>query len=104
MSGLPRLYVQFRDENPEVAEAYDRLGGAVHRAGPLDEKTRALIKIALATGAGLEGAVHAHVRKALDLGLTRDEITHTIVLALTTLGWPTMHAAWTWANDIFEDR
>jgi 4-carboxymuconolactone decarboxylase len=104
MSELPRLYVKFRDENPEVAEAYDRLGGAVHEAGPLDEKTRALVKIALATGAGLEGAVHAHVRKALELGLTREEITHAIVLALTTLGWPTMHSAWTWANDIFEGR
>jgi 4-carboxymuconolactone decarboxylase len=104
MSELPRLYVKFRDENPEVADAYDHLGGAVHGAGPLDEKTRALVKIALATGAGLEGAVHAHVRKGLDLGLTREEITHAIVLALTTLGWPTMHSAWTWANDIFEGR
>jgi 4-carboxymuconolactone decarboxylase len=104
MSELPRLYVKFRDENPEIADAYEALGGAVHQAGPLDERTRALVKIALATGAGLEGAVHAHVRKALALGLTREEITHAIILALTTLGWPRMHAAWTWANDIFEGR
>jgi 4-carboxymuconolactone decarboxylase len=104
LTKLPRLYVKFRDENPEIAERYHDLGDAVHRAGPLDEKTRALIKIALSTGAGLEGAVHAHVRKALALGLTREEITHTIILALTTLGWPTMHSAWTWANDIFEGR
>jgi 4-carboxymuconolactone decarboxylase len=102
MSELPRLYVKFRDENPEIADAYEKLGGAVHGAGPLDERTRALVKVALATGAGLEGAVHSHVRKAVALGLTRDEINHAIILALTTLGWPRMHSAWTWANDVFE--
>jgi 4-carboxymuconolactone decarboxylase len=103
MSELPRLFVKFREENPEITAAYEKLGDTVHRSGPLDERTRALVKISLVAGAGLEGAVHAHVRKALARGVTRDEIIHAIVLALPTLGWPRMHAAWTWANDVFED-
>jgi alkylhydroperoxidase/carboxymuconolactone decarboxylase family protein YurZ len=101
---LPRLYVMFRDDHPEIAEAFDALGSAAHEEGPLDERSRALVKLSLAVGAGLEGAVHAHVRKALDRGLTREEIVHAIVLALPTLGWPRMHSAWTWARDIFEGR
>ncbi len=103
MTDLPRLYVEFKDEHPEIAEAFDRLGSAAHEDGPLDERTRALVKLSLSVGAGLEGAVHAHVRKALERGVTREEIDHAIVLALPTLGWPRMHRAWTWARDIFEE-
>ena len=104
MSELPRLYVMFRDDHPEIAEAFDALGSAAHENGPLDERSRALVKLSLAVGAGLEGAVHAHVRKCLDRGLSREEIVHAIILALPTLGWPRMHSAWTWARDIFEGR
>ncbi len=104
MEELPRLFKKFKEQNPEITEAYEKLGATVHNTGPLDERTRALIKIALSTGAGLEGAVHAHVRRALAAGVTKEEILHSIFLALPTLGWPRMHAAWTWANDIFEDR
>lgn len=104
MSELPRLYVEFRKDHPDIAEAFDALGSATHDGGPLDERSRALVKLSLAVGAGLEGAVHAHVRKALQRGLTREEIVHAILLALPTLGWPRMHSAWTWARDIFEGR
>lgn len=104
MEDLPRLFKKFKEENPEITEAYENLGGIVHNAGPLDEKTRALIKIALSAGAGLEGAVHAHVRRALAAGVTKEEILHAVFLALPTLGWPRMHAAWTWANDIINEQ
>ena len=53
----------FCDEN---IEAYEKMGDAVHTSGPLDDKSRALIKLALSAGAGLEGAVHSHTRKALE--------------------------------------
>jgi AhpD family alkylhydroperoxidase len=49
------------------------MGDAVHRSGPLDEKTRALIKLAISTGARLEGAVHSHTRKAVQTGATKEE-------------------------------
>lgn len=104
MEDLPRLFKRFKEENPHITEAYETLGTVVHNAGPLDDKTRALIKIALSTGAGLEGAVHAHVRRAIASGVSRDEILHTIFLALPTLGWPRMHQAWTWANDILDEQ
>ncbi|MCQ3980271.1 MAG: carboxymuconolactone decarboxylase family protein, partial [Anaerolineae bacterium] len=75
-------------------------GAAVHAAGPLDEKSRALVKLALAVGAQREGAAHAHVRKLVELGVSADEIRQVALLAIPTLGFPTTMAALTWIEDI----
>ena len=102
MAHLPSAYTRFREEFPEVAAQYDALGDAAHSAGPLDDKTRQLVKLALAVGAQLEGATHAHVRRALDMGISPDEIRHVTLLALTTLGFPVTIKAYTWINDILD--
>jgi 4-carboxymuconolactone decarboxylase len=100
MNTTPQAHDNFMDEFPDVAAAYHQLGMAVHQAGPLDDKTRRLTKLALAIGARHEGAVHAHTRRALEAGCTRDEIKHVVALAATTLGMPNAVAAFTWVNDI----
>jgi len=41
---LPNAYEEFQRKYLTVWQAYDRLGAAAHAAGPLDEKTRALVK------------------------------------------------------------
>lgn len=99
MAKLPKRFQKFKADFPNAAAAYEALGNAVHSAGPLNEKTRALIKIGISTGARLEGAVHSHVRKALDVGATPDEIRHAVLLALPTIGLPSMMAALSWAED-----
>jgi len=100
MPQIPESYSRFRETYSEVWQAYDRLGAAVHGAGSLDEKQRALVKLGQAIGVQQEGAVHAHVRKALDVGLSTDEIRHAVLLAIPTLGFPAAMAALTWAEDI----
>ncbi len=102
MSQLPQAYRNFQEKYADVWQAYDQLGAAVHAAGPLDEKTRALIKLALAIGAQKEGAVHAHVRKLLALEVSADEIRHVVLLAIPTLGFPATMAALTWVEDILD--
>jgi AhpD family alkylhydroperoxidase len=102
MSQLPEPFMDFKENYPEIWQAYDQLGAAVHGGGPLDEKTRGLIKLALAVGAQREGAVHAHVRKLLDAGVTSDEIRHVVLLAIPTLGFPASMAALTWVDDILD--
>lgn len=104
MTKIPQRYMKFKEEYPEIAEAYDKMGDAVHTAGPLDDKSRALIKLALSTGAGMEGAVHSHTRKALEKGLTKEEIRQTVLLALPTIGLPKMMAALSWIEDILNDK
>lgn len=104
MSEKPKRFQKFLDTFPVAAHAYEELNQAVHTSGPLDEKTRALIKLAISTGAKLEGAVHSHTRKALKSGCTPEEITHTVMLALPTLGLPSTIAAWSWVDDILEGK
>ena len=96
----PKRFQAFIKEHPEIADAYDALGKAVHEAGPLNDKTRALVKLGISTGARLEGAVHSHVRKALAAGATPREIRHAVLLALPTIGLPSMMAALSWIDDV----
>lgn len=92
------------EKYPDVAKGYEALGDAVHKAGPLEEKTRALVKLGISTGARLEGAVHAHARKALAAGVTADEMRHAVILSLPTIGLPSMMAAMSWIDDVIEDE
>jgi hypothetical protein len=45
MEQLPKSYQQFSEQFPDVIQAYSDLGKAVHQSGPLDRKTRELIKL-----------------------------------------------------------
>ena len=100
MSDKPKAHQQFMTEFPAIADAYHQLASACHDSGPLDDKTRQLVKLALAIGLGHEGAVHAHARRALESGISPAEIKHVVTLAVTTLGMPNAVAAYTWVNDI----
>jgi len=100
MSDKPQAHNQFMTEFPAIAAAYEQLAAAAHDNGPLDEKTRQLVKLALAIGMGHEGAVHAHTRRSLAAGISPAEIKQVVTLAVTTLGMPNTIAAFTWVNDI----
>lgn len=96
---LPKPVEDFKNEYKEVWENFVRLGDSCHDAGPLDEKTRRLVKLALAVGAGLEGAVHSAVRNARERGVTPEELRQVAVLGITTLGFPATMRALTWIYD-----
>ncbi|HUP37406.1 MAG TPA: carboxymuconolactone decarboxylase family protein [Candidatus Limnocylindria bacterium] len=104
MRELPKPFRQFTGENPAVARAYEALGEACAKAGPLDERTRELVKLGLAIGARLEGAVHSHARRALAAGATSTQIRHVVTLAATTVGFPTTVAAYTWVEEVLAKR
>jgi 4-carboxymuconolactone decarboxylase len=101
---LPGGFEQFKLDFPEVFKGYDAMGRAAHEAGPLDAKSRELVKLGLAIGARLEGATHSHVRKALQAGASPAEVRHATVLALSTLGLPTTVMALTWVDDVLAGR
>ena len=100
---IPKRFKKFTQDYPDVARAYEQLGDEVHAAGPLDEKTRALVKLAISVGARLEGAVHSHVRKAVNTGATAAELRHVALLALPTIGLPSMMAALSWVDDVLSE-
>jgi alkylhydroperoxidase/carboxymuconolactone decarboxylase family protein YurZ len=92
----------FSERYPDVWNAYAALGKAAAEAGPLDARTRRLVKLALAVGARSEGAVHSHARQGKDQGLPPEELRQVAALAITTLGLPAAIAAFSWINDILE--
>ncbi len=100
MPKLPKAFEQFKAEYPEVFAAYQRLGDVTLEAGPLDGKTRELVKLGISLGAGMEGAAHSHGRRAREQGATPEEMRHVALLALTTLGFPTMMRGLLWVEDV----
>jgi 4-carboxymuconolactone decarboxylase len=102
MGYLPDVYQSFNRDHPELARLYGELAEQCHEAGPLDDRTRRLVKLGIAVGLNAEGAVRSHTRRALEAGIPAAEIEHVIVLALTTAGFPTMIAAYKWAHEVME--
>jgi 4-carboxymuconolactone decarboxylase len=101
---LPTTYRAFRETYPDVAIALDRLGQATDAAGPLDERTRRLVHLAIAVGALAEGAVRSNTRRALDAGATVEEIRQVALLAITTAGFPTAIAGTSWIEEVLTQR
>jgi hypothetical protein len=63
MAEFPKSFRQFTGEHAAVASACKALGEGCAKAGPLDERTRELVKLGIAGGGRLEGAVHSHARR-----------------------------------------
>ena len=97
---LPAAAASIANDFPDVWAGYSQLGAACAAAGNLDEKTRRLVKVALAIGAASEGATHSHVRRALEAGIDGTDIKQVAMLAVPTLGFPRAVAALTWIEDI----
>ncbi|GMR05182.1 MAG: carboxymuconolactone decarboxylase family protein [Thermodesulfobacteriota bacterium] len=102
-NGLPEFYEKVKEKYPEIWEKYRDLGAALGEFPGVNPKTQHLVKLAIAVGAGSEGALHSHVRRARDAGVSDDEIRHTALLAITTIGWPRAMAALSWIEDLLND-
>jgi 4-carboxymuconolactone decarboxylase len=100
----PDFYQRAKQQYPQVFQSYEALSAATRSAGPLDERTAALVKLGLSLGAALEGAAHSAARKALAAGCKPEELRHAALLATTTLGFPAMMRARAWVEDVLERR
>ncbi len=99
---IPEWYLSLKEKHESYISALDELGRVIRQEGPLDEKTTHLIQLAAATAIRSEGAVRSHVRRALEAGAKPEEIYHTIILLTSTIGFPTVSAALSWANDVLK--
>ncbi len=95
-----KLFNELVSRFPEILDAHQNLGATIRRSGPLDEKSLQLIQLAAAGAIQSEGAVHSHTRRALDAGATADEIYHTLLSLISTIGFPRVTASISWARDI----
>jgi len=99
-SKLPSSYVQMKRRCRPVVDALEALGRAVREAGPLNEKSAQLVQLAAAAAIRSEGSVHSHVRRALEVGASPEQIRHVILLLTSTIGFPTVAAAMSWTDDV----
>ena len=94
----PKAYRDFVTTYPQLGESWDRARDQ-EAAGPLDEKSRRLVKLGIAIGALRQGAVSSAARKARSAGASEAEIQQIVALAASTLGFPSTVAVFTWIND-----
>ena len=100
----PDWFIRLREQHGDYVEAVEKLGRALRDAGPLDEKSAQLAQLAAAAAIRSEGAVHSHARRAIEAGATPEEVFHAIILLTSTIGFPNVSAALSWADDVVRPR
>lgn len=97
-------YLKVKNRFPGFLGAVEALGTTARNEGPLAEKEAQLIQLAAAAAIRSEGAVHSHTRRALEAGAKVDEIYHALILLTSTIGFPNVMAALSWAEDVLGDE
>lgn len=98
----PDPYLNLERDHPELVEAYERFASAAHEAGPLSDRERRLVKVAIAAASGSEGATHSHARQALEAGMSPSDVRHVALLMASTMGFPAMMRSLGWIEDVIE--
>jgi alkylhydroperoxidase/carboxymuconolactone decarboxylase family protein YurZ len=101
---LPKMYTSIKQRYKKLGTAVENLGKTARSLGPVNEKTSHLVQLAAAAAIRSEGAVHSHVRRALESGAKKNEIYHTLILLTSTIGFPAVSAAISWADDIIKEK
>ena len=100
---LPKMYTGIKKRYKKLGTAVENLGKTVRALGPINNKTSHLIQLAAAAAIRSEGAVHSHVRRAREAGAKEEEIYHTLILLTSTIGFPAVSAAISWADDVLDN-
>ena len=98
----PAPYVRLQREHPDLVAAYERFASVAHEAGPLSERERRLVKLALAIASASEGATHSHARQALEAGVGEADLRHVAFLTASTMGFPVTMRALSWIGDVID--
>jgi alkylhydroperoxidase/carboxymuconolactone decarboxylase family protein YurZ len=90
MEDIHDIFSDFKKEFPEIYARHEALGKEIHEnTGPLSEKVRWLLKIAISGACNHKRALETHIRKAKAAGVTDEEVKHALVLLIPTAGFPT---------------
>lgn len=99
MQEVPKPYAEFKVRFPQILEKNEELGTFIHEhGGPLDEKTRWLVKLGISAASRHRTSVQTHAKKAQEAGASQEEIIHALLLVIPTCGFPTFMEAY---NDVY---
>ena len=68
--------------DPRMRKIYFQFYQETYRSSVLDRKTKELIAIAASLATHCNGCLEGHIKKALELGLTKQEISDALVIAI----------------------
>ena len=106
MAGEPTaLRLPYADIAPALAEYTERvLFGDVWERPGLSPRDRSLITVSTLVALYRTNELPVHLKKALDNGVTREELVDLITHLAFYSGWPTANTAITIAKRVFEER
>ena len=94
-----------KDVVPQLSElTTDLLFGKIWERPGLSKRDRSLITVASLTALYRTEQLRSHVRRALDNGVTKDEISEIITHMAFYSGWPTAVNAAQVAKEVFAER
>lgn len=93
MDFIKEHFGNFIEKHEDLYKAYNEYAKQAYASGPLDDKTKALIKVAISSAAKQHYAIKSQIRKARKAGCSWEEIEHAIMLVSTSTGFPTMMEA-----------
>ena len=95
MEDVHRIFTIFKEECPEVYAKHQALGKQIHEhGGPVDEKTRWLLKAAISAASRHHRALETHLIGAREAGVTEEELLQALLLCVSTCGFPTFMEAY----------
>jgi 4-carboxymuconolactone decarboxylase len=95
MEDIHDIFTVFKEEFPLIHDRHEALGAEIHeRSGPLPDKVRWLVKIAVSGASGHTLALETHIEKGIEAGLTDGEIKHALLLLIPTVGFPAFMEAY----------
>ncbi len=90
---------------PKLAElTSDVVFGDVWERSELSKRDRSLITVAVLTALYRTEQLRGHIGRALDNGVTKDEIAEVIVQMAFYAGWPTAANAVRVAKEVYDER
>jgi 4-carboxymuconolactone decarboxylase len=95
MKDVHDIFTVFKKDFPAIFKGHEALGKVIHeKSGPLPEKTRWLIKVAVSGASGHMLALETHILRAREAGATEEEIKQALLLLIQTTGFPTFMEAY----------
>jgi 4-carboxymuconolactone decarboxylase len=94
-----------QEVSPKLADlTANVLFGDVWERPQLSKRDRSLITVAVLTALYRTDQLRGHIRRALDNGVTREEISEIITHVAFYSGWPTAANAVQVAKQVFDER
>ncbi len=80
--------VAFGKENPGVMQGFRQMSAAAITDGALSAKQKELIALAIGVSQRCDGCIGFHVKKLVELGVTREELIETLGVVTYMGGGP----------------